>query len=116
MSDEAVSEVETHEGLSQEIDMKLILQRRFSTRAANPHSGRRCTRGGTFCDPHNLHTEEFTSKNKTKPWYLTSLKKSESLAPRGPHSDVATLAEAEQLQDPVAGVCSRWSITVPAAP
>ena len=34
MSDEAVSEVETHEGLSQEIDMKLILQRRFSTRAA----------------------------------------------------------------------------------
>jgi len=114
MSDEVVSEVETHEGLSQEIDMKLILQRRFSTRAANPHSGR-CT-GGDLCDPHNLHTEEFTSKNKTKPWYLTSLKKSESLAPCGPHSDVATLAEAEQLQDPVAGVCSRWSITVPATP
>lgn len=47
MSDEVVSEAETHVGLSQDIDMKLILQRRFSTRAANPHSGRRCTRGGS---------------------------------------------------------------------
>ena len=54
------------------------------------------------------------NQNKTKPWYLTSLEKSECLAPLGPHSDVATLAEAEQLQAPVAAVCSRWSIIVPA--
>lgn len=95
MSDEVVSEVQTHEGLSQEIDMKLILQRRFSTRAANPYSGRRCTRGGLSVTCTISTQKSSHQKNKTKPWYLTSLEKSECLAPLGPHSDVAILAEAE---------------------
>ena len=50
-SNEAVSEVETHDGISQETDMKLILQRRFSTRAANPHSVAEDAKRGTWGFP-----------------------------------------------------------------